>query len=288
MKLIIISGLSGSGKSVALHTLEDEEYYCVDNLPPTLLPDFVRELERSAPELHKLTAVGVDARSTPQDLQQFPDHMQQLRDHCVEVELIFLEAETSVLIKRFSETRRRHPLSHDSLPLMEAIEKERQLLSVVKERADLVIDTTTLNVHDLRKLMIQRVHSPRSPETLSLLFQSFGFKHGVPGDSDFVFDARCIPNPHWVPELRPLTGRDPAVQQFLHDEPMAGEMLQSIGDFLDRWLPHFEAEKRRYITVSVGCNGGQHRSVYLCEQLAALFADKHGGVTLRHRELNQA
>lgn len=285
MKLIIISGLSGSGKSVALHTLEDEEYYCVDNLPPTLLPALVQQIERD--NLHTLTAVGVDARSNTRDIELFPEHIQQLRDSCVDVELIFLEAETDVLIKRFSETRRRHPLSHDGLPLMEAIEEERRLLSIVKERADLVIDTSALNVHDLRKLTIQRVHSDQSPETLKILFQSFGFKHGVPGDSDFVFDVRCIPNPHWVPELRPLTGRDDAVRRFLGQQPMAEEMLQSVQEFLAAWLPKFEDEKRRYITVSIGCNGGQHRSVWLCERLGELFADKRRSITLRHRELGQ-
>lgn len=286
MKLIIISGLSGSGKSVALHTLEDEEYYCVDNLPPALLSSFVDEIRRN-PGRYQKTAVGIDARTSSTDIQNSPLFLQQLKNDNTDIdeELIFLDADTDVLIKRFSETRRRHPLSTKGLPLVDAINLERELLSAVKEHADLVMDTSTLNVHELRKLIIKRVRPQDTTTTLSVLFQSFGFKKGVPGDSDFVFDVRCLPNPHWVPELRPLTGRNEAVITFLRQQPMAAEMLQSITNLLETWLPRFEEEKRRYVTVSIGCNGGQHRSVYLCEQLKNHFTKVHERVSVRHREL---
>ncbi|MBN1379076.1 MAG: RNase adapter RapZ [Gammaproteobacteria bacterium] len=286
MKLIIISGLSGSGKSVALHTLEDEEYYCVDNLPPALLPSFVDEIHRN-PSRYQKSAVGIDARTISADFESLPQFLQELRNHHADInaELVFLDADIDELIKRFSETRRRHPLSTKGLPLIDAINLERTLLSAVKEQADLVIDTTTLNVHDLRKLVVERVRPADTQTALSVLFQSFGYKNGVPGDSDFVFDARCLPNPHWVPELRPLSGQDAEVAAFLQQQPVVEEMLQSIISLLETWLPRYEAEKRRYITVSIGCNGGQHRSVYLTEQLKKHFAEKQERVSVRHREL---
>ncbi len=286
MKLIVISGLSGSGKTVALHTLEDEEYYCVDNLPPNLLTAFVQELHQKDPIIHTKTAVGIDARTSSADFRQFPEHLQKLHSLQVDVEVIFFHADNDVLIKRFSETRRRHPLSQDGLPLVDAIKKERQLLSIVQENADLVIDTTSKTIHDLRKLMIERVRDPSAPGALSVLFQSFGFKHGVPGDTDFIFDVRCLPNPHWVPKLRPLTGKDQAVQSFLRQQDVVEQMLESIRSFLETWLPQYEAEKRRYITISIGCNGGQHRSVYLCERLAEIFNAKLDNISVRHRELS--
>lgn len=285
MKLIIISGLSGSGKSVALHTLEDEEFYCVDNLPPTLLAPFVQELQSEGHIAYSQTAVGIDARTSETSLDNFPAHLQKLRTQGVDVEVIFLDADTQVLLKRFSETRRRHPLSHEGLPLVEAIREERVLLSTVKENADLVIDTSSKNVHDLRKLIIEKVRSPSGPGTMSVLFQSFGFKHGIPVDTDFIFDIRCLPNPHWVPELRQLTGKDPKVKAFMEQQPAVEEMLQSINSFLEKWLPEYEAEKRRYITISVGCNGGQHRSVYFCERLAEIFQNTVDNISIRHREL---
>lgn len=286
MKLTIISGLSGSGKSVALHTLEDEDHYCVDNLPPTLLTAFAQDIQDEAYTTYKRIAVGIDARTSNANLENFPEHLKKLRAKGFDVEVIFLDASDEVLLKRFSETRRRHPLSNEGLPLVEAIWQERALLSVLKENADLVIDTSTKNVHDLRKLIIEMVHDPASSgNTLSVLFQSFGFKHGVPGDTDFIFDVRCLPNPHWVPELRPLTGKNHEVQAFLEQQPDVADMLQSIRGFLEKWLPHYEAEKRRYITVSIGCNGGQHRSVYLCEKLADAFKGGKKKVSVRHREL---
>ena len=288
MKLIVISGLSGSGKTVALHTLEDEEYYCVDNLPPILLPQLVEEMRRHQTR-HEKTAVGIDARTDTKDFQTLPHFLQELRDNYsdIDTELIFLDAATEELIKRFSETRRRHPLSVKGLPLVDAITQERMLLSDIKEQADLLIDTTTSTVHDLRKQVINRVRPADQPVALSILFQSFGYKHGLPQDSDFVFDARCLPNPYWVPELRPLTGRDQKVETFLQQQPMVKEMLQSITQLLETWIPRYEAEKRRYITISVGCNGGQHRSVYISEQLARHFANRLQQVNVRHCELEQ-
>lgn len=286
MKLIIISGLSGSGKSVALHTLEDEEYYCVDNLPPALLPSFVEEIHRNAPRYQK-SAVGIDARASDVDIQGLPQFLRNLKvgNTDIDTELIYLDSDIDELIKRFSETRRRHPLSVKGLPLIDAINREQSLLSSVKEQADLVIDTSPLNVHDLRKLIISRMGSGDAVTTLSVLFQSFGFKNGVPGDSDFVFDVRCLPNPHWVHELRSLTGRDEKVVAFLQEQPLVSQMQQTLIDLLETWLPRFEEEKRRYVTVSIGCNGGQHRSVYLSEQLKKHFSGKRDRVSVRHREL---
>ena len=281
MKLIVVSGLSGSGKTVALQTLEDEDYYCVDNLPPMLLPSLVQELKTHSQRV----AIGIDARSNTSDLSAFLDHLQQLCSQNIATDVIFLHADTEVLLKRFSETRRRHPLSQDGLPLIEAIAKEHRLLSGIQERADLVIDTTRSNIHDLRKLLIERLGQRDGATALSILFQSFGFKHGVPADSDFIFDVRCLPNPHWVASLRPLTGKDTAVIEFLQQQPLVNEMLNSIQQFLQQWLPHYAAEKRRYITISIGCSGGQHRSVYLCQQLAVLFSQEWPQLSLRHRDL---
>ncbi|HEX5056060.1 MAG TPA: RNase adapter RapZ [Gammaproteobacteria bacterium] len=286
MKLVVISGLSGSGKTVALHTLEDEQYYCVDNLPPALLPVLVKELRNSDTAFFTRTAVGIDARTNIDDFQHLPDYLRSLRADGVRVETVFLHASDDDLIKRFSETRRRHPLSAQDLPLREAIRREREILTLVRENADLVIDTTNKTVHELRKLVIERISdNPDASGSLALLFQSFGFKYGVPGDTDFIFDVRCLPNPHWIQDLRPLSGKDAEVQTFLRQQPMAEEMLRSIRDFLDNWLPRYQQEQRRYMTVSIGCNGGKHRSVYICEKLAEYFRDKVGNVSVRHREI---
>jgi RNase adapter protein RapZ len=286
MKLVVISGLSGSGKTVALHTLEDEQYYCVDNLPPALLPVLVKELRNSNTAFFNKTAVGIDARTNIDDFQHLPDYLRSLKADGVRVETVFLHASDENLIRRFSETRRRHPLSIGNLPLRDAIGREREILTLVRENADLVIDTSNKTVHELRKLVVERIcDNPASGESLALLFQSFGFKYGIPGDTDFIFDVRCLPNPHWVQDLRSLSGKDAAVQDFLCRQPMAGEMLNSIRDFLDNWLPRYQQEQRRYMTVSIGCNGGRHRSVYICEKLAEHFRDRVGNVSVRHREI---
>jgi UPF0042 nucleotide-binding protein len=285
MKLLIISGLSGSGKSVALHTLEDIDYYCIDNLPMGLLAAFVQHLmEENRGRAPDKVAIGIDARNHPDQLQRFGEILSELRDREIECQTIFLQADEATLLKRFSETRRKHPLSGKGVSLADAIARERELLNPITQNANLFIDTSHTNVHQLRDLIQERVGSGESHE-LSLLFESFGYKHGVPGDADFVFDARCLPNPHWDPMLRPLTGRDPAVADFLDQHNLARTMYEQIRDFLQFWLPHFKADKRSYLTVAIGCTGGQHRSVYLTERLATWFREQHQNVVLRHREL---
>ncbi len=283
MKLIIVSGLSGSGKSVALNTLEDLGYYCIDNLPAGLLSALALEL-KLAPKPVENVAVGIDARNLPQSLQQFNDILDQLQVQGISNEILFITSDPDVLIKRFSETRRRHPLSNEQVSLAEAIELERQLLEPIARRADLFLDTTQTTIHELRDLVHQRVER-REESRLSLMFQSFGFKHGIPTDADFVFDLRCLPNPHWHPELRPLTGRDEPVARYLDSEPKVGSMAEQITAFLETWVPAFEADNRSYLTVALGCTGGQHRSVYLAERLAKHFSEHYPNVTIRHREL---
>jgi len=285
MRLIIVSGLSGSGKSVALHTLEDEGFYCIDNLPPTLLLPLTDQLLDSALSLYERVAVGIDARSDSGVLDRFSDTVAKLRgDERVSLEIVFLHTERNTLLKRFSETRRKHPLSQQGMPLVEAIDAERHLLSPISEQADLSIETSHLTLHELRSRLRERL-LPDQQTGLSLLFQSFGFKNGVPADTDFTFDVRCLPNPHWEPQLRMLTGEDPRVVDYLRRHGEVDQMLDSIRDFLGRWIPAFEREGRSYLTVSVGCTGGQHRSVYLVNRLAEHFGDHPWEVSVRHREL---
>jgi UPF0042 nucleotide-binding protein len=284
LKLVIVSGLSGSGKSVALHTLEDLGYYCIDNLPTGLLSALALEL-KLAPHPIDNAAVGIDARNLPQGLQQFNKILDQLQAQGIENEILFLSCEADTLIKRFSETRRRHPLSNEQLSLAEAIEFERCLLEPIAERADLFIDTSNSTVHQLRDLVHQRI-TYRRKSRLSLFFESFGYKSGVPLDADFVFDVRCLPNPHWQQNLRPLTGRDKEVIAYLEGEPQVEQMCSELCSFLDHWIPAFEADKRSYLTVAIGCTGGQHRSVYLVERLLRHFQDRYPDVASRHRELS--
>jgi len=284
MKLVIISGLSGSGKTIALHTLEDEDYYCIDNLPLGLLPEFVERIINRDTQPYENIAVGIDARSEASDLREFSRIISALREKAIAIEVIYLQAELATLIKRFSETRRKHPLTRKGLPLPEAIEMERELLGEVATDADLFLDTTYTNVNQLREIIREQVIK-HGNEGLSVLFQSFGFKHGTPTDSDFVFDVRCLPNPHWVPSLRPLTGRDAEVMKFLANEPDVRRMQDSIRDFLKYWIPRFEQQSRYYLTISIGCTGGQHRSVYLVERLCEDFRDLIDNVSIRHREL---
>jgi len=284
MKVVIISGLSGSGKTVALHTLEDESYYCVDNLPIGLLPEFVSRVLNRSMQPYDNIAVGIDARSESHDLRRFNEIIHKLRESKLQLDIIYLQAEHATLIKRFSDTRRKHPLSRKGLPLHEAIEVERALLSDVASEADLIIDTTYTNVHQLRELIKQHIVK-KSGSGLALLFQSFGFKHGTPPDSDFVFDVRCLPNPHWEPELRQLTGLDADVIKYLQQQEDVEEMLEYIRGFLRHWIPKFEQQNRYYLTVSIGCTGGQHRSVYIAQQLCEDFATEISNVSIRHREL---
>jgi UPF0042 nucleotide-binding protein len=290
MKLVIISGLSGSGKTVALHTLEDEDYYCVDNLPIGLLPQLVDRILSRRVQLYDYIAVGIDARSDPEDLRDFGTIIEwiQQRDteSKIEIEIIYIQAELDTLIKRFSDTRRRHPLTKKGLPLSEAIEVERSLLKDVATSANLYVDTTYTNIHELRSYIKKRVVK-RQQTKLSLLFYSFGFKNGAPADSDFVFDVRCLPNPHWEPNLRTLTGQDPAVIAFLQDQEDVQQMLQHIKNYLEFVIPKFIKQNRYYITVSIGCTGGQHRSVYIAETLHDAFRDQLENVSIHHRELSK-
>ena len=284
MKLIIITGLSGSGKSVALNTLEDLGYYCIDILPAFMLPGLAEGFTKSNNKRFQLTAVGIDARDPTAKLDSISTLLQPLKKQGISYEIIFLEAQDETLIKRFSETRRRHPLSDDEHPLAEAILQERELLTPLLNAADLHIDTTHTNLHELRQIISSRI-SDRPERELSLLFESFGFKHAVPRDADFVYDVRCLPNPHWQQSLRPLTGKDADVAQFLEGYDRVTQLKEDIINFLENWIPCFEADGRNYLTIAIGCTGGQHRSVYLTEQLAAHFQKQNRQVQIRHREL---
>ena len=284
MRIIIVSGLSGSGKTIALQTLEDLDYYCVDNLPFKLILPLAREILASSDILPPTVAVGVDARNFIDELNQFPAALAELRASELTVEVLFLQADEEILLKRYSETRRRHPLDLGSVPLREAIRQERRLLEPIVASADLIIDTSDTNIYQLRELLRARIHdTPR--EAMSLLFESFGFKNGVPADADFVFDVRCLPNPHWEPQLRPLTGLDPPVIEFLEHQPEVIEMVADLRRLLETWMPRFEASERSYLTVTIGCTGGQHRSVYIAEALARHFNGIRDYVMVRHREL---
>ena len=278
MQIILISGLSGSGKSIALNVLEDGGYYCVDNLPVRLLSDLTRILLESGNER---IAVSVDVRNVG-SLSQLPQHIQALRQGEMDVRLLFLEAKTETLVKRFSETRRKHPLSDDKLTLPECIEYEREMLSEVREIAH-KIDTSDLSPNVLRSWIQDFIHIDRS--RLTLLFQSFGFKHGLPLDSDMVFDVRCLPNPFYDLKLRPLTGKEQEVVRFLESDESVGRMLDDIRRFVETWLPSFIRDNRNYLSISIGCTGGQHRSVYMVEKLAGYFSSLNSQVLVRHREL---
>lgn len=280
--LILVSGLSGSGKSTALGALEDLGYYCADNLPAALLAEFVEHI-RSDPALYRRVALGVDARSRGPALTDIPNWMDGLSDQALKCELLFLTAEPSILLHRFSETRRRHPLtsSEDALPA--AIDKEQKLLQPLSRRADWVMDTSRTNIHQLRRQLWK--WAGERGDAMTLVLQSFAFKRGVPQDVDFVFDARCLPNPHWVDELRPRTGRDEAVSEWLEKDSAAESLFQDIKTFLSEWLPRFQNAQRSYVTVGVGCTGGRHRSVYLVERLRDTLSQTFPQVLVHHRDL---
>ena len=281
--LVIVSGLSGSGKSVALKTFEDLDYYCADNLPVSLLPAFVRSMVRDN-GLPPRMAVGIDVRSRNNDLDQLAEWRAMADALGVDVRLLYFEAGDEVLLRRFADTRRRHPLTRLGLSLPEALAHERELTLPLRGEADAVIDTSALNVHQLRRKVITDFALEHSPG-LSLLFESFAYRHGVPEEADFVFDARVLPNPHWDPELRPLTGRDPRVRDYLDAQPDVALYVSQVTGFLDTWLPKLRNETRAYVTVAFGCSGGKHRSVYLAERLAA-HAGNQGWeeVATYHRE----
>lgn len=283
MQLVIISGRSGSGKSTALHQLEDEGYYCIDNLPVSLLPALVQETSRQDFSHFRGTAVCIDARNAWKDLADFVDIVDALPD-TVHTEILFLDAQDAALMQRFSETRRRHPLSSESIPLADAIAKERLLLGPISSEASLVLDTTQMTIYELRDAIKQRLLK-NSSGTMSLLFQSFGFKRGVPADADLVFDVRMLPNPHWVKELRMKSGLESEVQEFLESQPLAGELYHDICAYLDAWLPRYRDSNRSYMTVALGCTGGQHRSVYLADRLFHHYKARFPNIHVRHREL---
>lgn len=283
MKLIVISGRSGSGKTTALHVLEDLGYYCVDNLPVTLLRDLMQELaKRPAPKITEV-AIGIDARNSVEQLEKLPSVLRDIYSDGIESQVIYLDANDANLIKRFSETRRKHPISNDSNTLNEAIAREREMLTPVASCASLMIDTSNLTLHELRDQIRQRV--AEKSEGMAILFQSFGFKNGIPSDADLVFDVRCLPNPHWITHLRSQTGLDKPVQEFLQGHESVTGMIKDITEFLDKWLPNFAANNRSYMTVAIGCTGGQHRSVYITDTLCNQFKGKFVNVQARHREL---
>ena len=285
MRLLVLSGLSGAGKSIALQALEDLGFYCVDNLPVGLLPGFVAQMKvMSGKRDVNDIAVGIDARNMIDDLQDFRAILDNIKEQGMDCEVIFIVANDNALIKRFSETRRKHPLTNDNVPLVEAIAAERDLLNPIADCSDLHIDTSQTNVHQLRDQVRDRVGRDAS-SVLSLQFLSFGFKHGHPIDADFVFDVRCLPNPHWDPALRLQTGRDDDVIKFLEQQAIVKEMLADITTFIERWVPNFEADNRSYLTVAIGCTGGQHRSVYVTETLGAHFKKERERVLIRHREI---
>jgi RNase adapter protein RapZ len=278
MQLIVISGLAGSGKSIALTVLEDSGYYCVDNLPANLLQEVTLYLKESG---HQRVAVSIDARSR-ETLHLLPQRLADLRRQEMDVHLLFLEAKTDALVKRFSETRRRHPLSDDRLTLPECIQSEREMLGEIHDLANR-IDTSELSASSLRAWVRDFIGLDHA--CLTLLFQSFGFKHGIPLDSDMVFDIRCLPNPHYEALLRPLTGKDGPVIEYLDANSNVNRMFDDIRRFVDDWLPCFIRDNRSYLTVAIGCTGGRHRSVYFVERLARYFAGNNQ-VLVRHRELD--
>lgn len=286
MQIIIVTGLSGSGKSIVLRALEDNSFYCIDNLPATLLPHISQHLNAIH---HNKVAISIDSRSAA--LQALPKAIESLKSDGNQVQVWFLESAVETLVKRFSETRRKHPLSNENTTLAESIAIERELLAGVAELGH-HIDTSNLSANSLRNHIRDLLKQDNLEEVIShglvLLFTSFGFKNGIPLDADFVFDVRSLPNPHYDAVLKPLTGKDAAVQDFLAKQPAAIEMLADIQHYVEKWLPSFNQDNRSYLTVAIGCTGGQHRSVYFVEQLSRYFKQQKQKVIIRHRELNLA
>ncbi len=287
MQLVIVTGLSGSGKSIALRVFEDSGYYCIDNLPATLLPHIQSHVaDRDAAKV----AISIDSRSIA--IESLPSILQTLKTQGIAVHLLYLDAHLETLVKRFSETRRKHPLSTPEQALAESIKHERALLSGLSNLGHHV-DTSNLSANALRQhtrawmLQLEQSYPPTRSHTLVLSFISFGFKHGIPLDADFVFDVRSLPNPHYDPVLRPFNGKQAPIQQFLQNAPQVLEMQADIQHYIEKWLPSFYQDHRSYLTIGIGCTGGQHRSVYLVEQLGAYFKQQHQ-VMIRHRELQEA
>lgn len=280
MKLIVISGRSGSGKSVVLRALEDLGYYCVDNIPVSILPT----LTHAVIEDYDQIAISIDVRNLPKDPKILTENLDFLPNN-TQLTILYLDASDDILVKRFSETRRLHPLSKNNISLMDAIVKEKELLVPLQERADLHIDTDKLSIHQLAEIVRERILGKKSSR-LVLVFESFGFKNGIPKDADYVFDARFLPNPHWVPELKPYTGKDAPIEKYLGSQPIVNKFIWQIQNLIDTWLPHLERNNRSYVTVAIGCTGGKHRSVFIVECLAKAFKTSHPDVQIRHRELD--
>lgn len=287
LRLVVVSGRSGSGKTTALHVLEDMGYTCIDNLPANLIPGLFEQIRQNPGGNASNIAIGIDARNMLGDLQHFPEILNQLNNEGISSEVLFLDSRSPVLIRRYSETRRKHPLSSDKIDLKQAVEMERDLLEPIALIASRRIDTSNMTLHQLRDLIKNHI-APESPHETAVQFLSFGFKHGVPVDADFVFDVRCLPNPYWKPEIRAYNGQEQPVIDFLESEPDVAVMLGDLIEFIGRWLPRFMASNRSYISIAIGCTGGQHRSVYIANQLAEHFRRQYPNIQLRHRELDSA
>jgi len=287
MRIVIVSGMSGSGKSVALRMLEDLGWFCSDNIPAALVNSFVSLGLHVSEAFYDRSAIGIDARNNPQDLAQIPTLVNDLRRQGVDCTLIFLRANDADLLERFSQTRRRHPLQMSNLTLSEAIQKERELLDPIAFSADLLLDTTSMSVHELRELVKRRI-DPRGQNELSIMFQSFGFRDGLPRGADFVFDARTLPNPYWHRALASLTGRDQPVIEFLERQNVVTEYLNDTIRYIEQRIPLYNQMNRAYLTIAIGCTGGQHRSVYLAEQCKTYFSKHYTVVLCRHESLPKA
>ncbi|MGH8504572.1 MAG: RNase adapter RapZ [Stenotrophobium sp.] len=283
MQLVIVSGLSGAGKTVALRQYEDLGYYCIDNIPLALIGPMALRAVKKWKTRYEHLAIGVDARESPDEITKFPGYLDKLRARGVEIRVLFLQAREDVLLQRYAETRRRHPLSDDQTPLLEAIRREIRLLAPIAGAADAIIDTSGLNLYELRETVLTQIPGGGHGKLLVQLM-SFGFKHGTPADADFVFDVRCLPNPYWEPSLRKLDGRDAAVAAWLEKYAEVPRMVADIRQFLERWLPEYRKQDRSYLTIAIGCTGGQHRSVYVVEKLADVFRDRLDHLIVSHRE----
>lgn len=286
MRLIIVSGRSGSGKSTALAVLEDNNFYCIDNLPAMLLPELAERTLLATEMAYPQIAVSIDARNLPNQLERFPELLAGLRERHIVCDVLYLDADDETLLKRFSETRRRHPLTNDSRSLAEAIRDEKTLLSPIIDLADLTVDTSCLNLYQLRDIIKLRLLNKPEPGT-AFLIESFGFKRGVPVDADVVFDIRCLPNPYWKPDLRAYCGLDQPIIDYLGEQADVEEMYSDIYNYLAKWLPRFAASNRAYVTIAIGCTGGQHRSVYMAQRLGEALAQELSNVQIRHRDVVQ-
>ncbi len=284
MHIVIVTGISGSGKTLALNTLEDQNYYCIDNIPPELLPEL---LKTSIIDRQKKIAIGIDVRSGEESIKGIPQLIKNIKSTYTKTDVVYLYADSAIIKKRYNETRRRHPLFDDKHSLDIAIDRERKLLEDISSIADLRIDTSKTDIYQLSHFLKQRLCKD-DIQGISLMFQSFGFKHSAPSDSDYIFDVRCLPNPYWVNELRMFTGLDNEIKDWLMEHDSVHQMIDDISNFLKNWIPSFETNQKAYMTVSVGCTGGRHRSVYIAEQLAELFKIKYKkDVIVHHRELVQ-